>query len=691
MNKRSVLKTFLLAGTMLAMFSGCGQSPEAPVKVLMIGNACTRDCMYYLPGLAQLGNTAVEAAYLDGGDLSLRDHAHNLTFHKGSYDYYEADSNGKWVHTQNALVLGDVLAQKQWDVVILQHHTYACGFTSTYNSDLEYLLDAIRAKSGAKVYWNVPWAMEGSVTGAYRDALLLYYDGEPDLQYNAIIRCTEQHISGENATFREKFAGWIPTGFALEQLRAALPEGTGVTVNGYNLTPELGRFTAAATILKTLFPDMAPLNPDAVAQVLAATKEASDAVRPTEAQLTLALTAVERVCSMTNVPQEKAVTLHKVGSNIDTVVCRTPAPTKTHFPDGVVLADGTMIVGAYENVAHKPDIDIGEGQGAGGRIVIWRGTENASQWHYDEPLLVIDEKQMEAWGLAKFSDRYAEIEAGNMNYAIYGDPRDPNFNIVYTDINGDGTAEEVLLLTFWMRYRTEKVDTLPTSITGYLCYSTDGGSSWSVPQVMLRGDGVTSVIKRGNLASYADGQIAVPYYRGTTAGCLLMEFDSAQRKWVLLRDTAIPNLAPEESEKFNEVSLVAPKPETDILYAYCRENGTMLLSGDRGMTWKLIANEEGLIHQPGFAILDEDHIFVTWAMPQRPRATYGKVFHLDGDWNDTSRVLIYDSLDLTSHDIGDPSCILLPDGRLIVISYDTAYRCIVGVYVDPTEPQWQPK
>ena len=162
-----------------------------------------------------------------------------------------------------------------------------------------------------------------------------------------------------------------------------------------------------------------------------------------------------------------------------------------------------------------------------------------------------------------------------------------------------------------------------------------------------------------------------------------MEYDVGAKEWCLLHDSEVANFAPEEGENFNEVSFVAPDPDADAVYAYCRENGIVLRSDDRGNSWELLANEDGLIHQPGFTVLDKDSVFVTWALTSvRPRPTYGKVFHVNKGWEATKAELIYASPVTERHDAADPSCALLQDGRVLVVSYDTAFRSIVGNFVE---------
>lgn len=701
--KRSALILCILI-CCLALLPGC-TSPKTdatkqPLKVLAIGNSYSRDCMYYLSSLAALDGYTIESAYLDAENATLRDHAHNLTFYSQVYTFWRSGDDGTMA-SHGTTSIGDALEQYTWDVIILQHHPYAAGFPTTYNSDLEYLLDYLSKKTDAKIYWNMPWAMEdGKREDAYAAGFATYYDNSQALMYNAIVDCIDKYIAGPSATFKDSLDGFIPTGTAIQNLRGTLSHDKSLTRNGANLSFDIGRLCASMTLVKTLLPeyDTSRIIPESVANFLNTSKYDS-AIGETdsssyvyeESHLVLAVDAVNAACQLTPLPTKLNTDLAPTSSNADITPLQLTAPMKAYFPDAATLSDGTVIIGVYENVSHKPDIGLGDAQACGGRLVVFRSRDNGATWDYDAPLLIVDESQMEAWGLSKTSDRFSSISAGRFDYPISIDPRDPNFGIVNTDLTGDGVIDEVLLFTFWVRIRMETLTGIKATNKGYLCWSTDGGNTWSEPQQLQRSTPTIPVLKRGNIASFSNRQILIPCYSSNTAAGLLMEYSIEQGKWILLKDSIVLNYSPSESENFNEVSFVAPDPDSDTVFAYCRDNGTVLKSEDRGSSWILIGNEPGLIHQPGFAVIDTDRVFTTWALPKRPRNTYGKVFYVNGDWKDTQAQLIYESSDPILHDMADPSCILLADGRILTVSYDTAYRSIVGVYIDLTDSKWLPK
>jgi len=652
--KRFVLFTlcFLLV---LCPLVGCEKiSTQTPpgdtMNILAIGSY-GKDILTYLEPLAAAGGYPVNAAYLDVPGSTLRTLAKAFSSNSNSFTYYEADGTA---FTSQEGVTADEILSRDWDVVILQQAVVFSGFRSTYDADLKYLTDFIHDKTDAKLYWNMSWAAEDSLTDETLSTFYNYYDA--GTMYNAIIDCLETGIVGNEA-----FSGWIPSGAVIEQIRG---QYGAMTANGHNLSAEEGLLAASLTTINTLLPDY-DLKKATCDQI------SGDA-------LSVIISAVESNCKSGTIPKKTEVAAIPANENADITIGQAVSPMRLHFPDLAVLNDGTVIVGAYENIYHKPTEGYQEGVG---RLLLWSSSDNGATWNYDAPLLIIDQAQIEAWGLAELSNRYEAIQSGNTNYVFMADPRDPNLSVVNADMDGDGAAEEVLLYTFWIKFYTET----QTTNKCYMIHSTDGGRTWSMPQNLVQVTGI-DIVKRGDIASFSNGQILIPYYKGKRAGGLLMEYDPGLGEWVLLHDSEVTNFETEESENFNEVSFVATNPDSNTVFAYCRENGTVLRSDDRGVTWDLLANEDGLIHQPGFTVLDENRAYVTWALTAvRPRPTYGKVFDVTKGWDATTAQLHYASPVTERHDTGDPSCALLADGRVLVICYDTAYRSVVGVYVDPNK------
>lgn len=679
------------------------QVGETPIRVLSIGNSFSRDCLYYLSNLASKTGKRIEAVYLEKDGGTLRHHADNLA--DGDLDYAQWKSNaytGQWTQLPQTS-LASALEQWNWDFILLHQGVVSVGFPGTYNSDLEYLSDYIKtAQPHAKLLWNMTWALrDGHITQDDGADFHKYYGSNEQVMYNAIVKCLEQFILKDSTAFDD----WIPTGVAIQNLRKTLDHDLRLTRDGVNLSLDIGRLTAAMTLLASIYPETDwNLIPYEQLATMIDTDKLDEGICAIDKSkyvfnmdhIPLVIDAVESACSLDSTPATFVVT-QPVSENAEITIAQAEAPLLLHFPDVKMLpSDGTLIAAAYENVAHypsravdsvHPDDAMEEGVG---RLLVWRSKADSQTIDTENPILIVDQGQIEAWGIGTTSSRYKRLQRdSNASYLVMCDPRDPNLAVINTDLDGNGTEDEVLLFTFWIRYYDQ--DGNEPAIRLYLITGTRQYDQWqwSTPQMLESPQFNTQwLCKRGDIASFADGSILIPYYCGSKVGTLHMEWNSETKDWKLLRDSEIPNLAPEESTKFNEVSLCVPNPVSNTVYAFCRDNGSIMRSDNRGISWTEVGNEDGLIHQPGFAVIEQDRVFAVWTRNQPARPIIGKLFCLDKDWQDTTAQVVYMSPNAAKHDMGDPSAVLLKNGRILVVGYDTAYRSIIGMIEDPNDVKW---
>lgn len=575
--------------------------------------------------------------------------------------------------------LHQLLQQGDWDAIVLRQFAPSAGLSSTFNGDLDCLLDYFADFCpGAKVYWDMPWAF-GENTTVFPGFFSTYYDSSQAVMFNCIARCVADHVlAGE---FAHRLAGWVPTGAVIQHLRRVW--GRELTTDGFHLDDQ-GQWAVALTALHTLFPELAldAVQPEGDTKQW---KDVLDAVGHCCAQLTHAPEALDE-------PEPR--TIEQEGKLGEFTALRAAAPNKLFFPDMVRLKDGTMLMGVYEHNCHAPHngarTEHYAREGAG-RILVLRGSADGKQWDYDHPLLVVDEVNMAKWGIVQTRGRYQRLQRGETDYCIISDPRDPNLGLVHADLTGDGEKDEVIVLTVWMcNYYPTFSDHQVFTIQ-----SADGGLTWYPPQEMEREDGFIP-LKRGDMAVFGNGEMLFPYYslrrESSRVGVLHLRWDVQAKRWRRIGDYAIPNFAPWEgnSFNFNEVSLVIPDPSNEDVYGYVRESGSVMRSQDRGRTWQEVGVEPGLIHQPGFAPMDGRRVFSTWARTVIPRSIYGKLFFPKAGWSHTLTREMYASPNTAPHDMADPSCKQLADGRILVFCYDTTYRAIIGTIIDPEEERFQP-
>ena len=575
--------------------------------------------------------------------------------------------------------LHQLLLQGDWDVILLRQFAPSAGLQSTFNGDVDCLMDYFADFCpGAKVYWDMPWAFEAN-SSVFPGYFNCYYNSSQSLMFNSIVRCVEhQVLDGE---FGHCFAGWIPTGAVIQRLRQVW--GRELTVDGFHLD-DWGQWADALTALHVLMPQasLSDLSP-----------------RGDGKQWSELLEAVDFCCKeLPNVPalleEPEVRNIEHEGKPGDFTALQVPAPLELLFPDMVRLKDGRLLMGVYEHNCHAPHSNaktqVYAQQGAG-RILVLEGSADGKHWDYEHPLLVVDEVNMAKWGMAQTRGRYERLKRGETDYCIISDPRDPNLGLVYADATGNGEKDEIVVLTVWMcNYYPHLSDHQVFTIQ-----SADGGRTWFPPQEMEREDGCIP-LKRGDIAVFDNGEILFPYYslrrESSRVGALHLKWDVQTKRWQRIGDYAIPNFAPWEgnSYNFNAVSLVVPDPKTDVVYGFVRERGSVICSQNRGKTWQEVGLEPGLIHQPGFAIVDGCRVFTTWARSVLPRTIYGKLFCPKAGWSHSLTQEIYASPDTAPHDMADPSCLLLADGRILVFCYDVTYRSIVGDIIDPEEERFKP-
>ena len=705
------------------------QIGQTPVRILSIGNDISNNVMTHLSYLARLYGLHYQTDYLESGSTTIRDHAYNLA--EGNAVYTQTTSNaatGALRIKADSATIQSAVESADWDYIILHQAPIEAGFGGTYNEDLQYLLDYLAdVQPNAKVYWNMNWAFLNGSNGAngnfsnsavtHDENYAKFYRSDYRIMHNAFVSNLEEYIVGDDAKFGSSnptgFGGWFPVGEVVNRVRSSVGVFTHTSSDFYSLN-DVGKVAAGLAILKTLDPglDLSTVTPSDISGI--ATVE--------DAKLTTIHNAVATATAHSgtagNVPSKLKVSktdTSDIASSYpgSVILGQEDLPMILHFPDTKVTSDGTVWACAYVNTVHYPDPgsknpDHPMWQGVGD-LIVWTGTQDytTARWQasYENPSLVISQELLEQWGCTEISGRYDLLKSDpGAGYTVMADPRDGNFGVVNTDIDGDGVREEVLLFTFWIRYYDQDGDQCPHRLFMTWATKEDGRWVWADRcQELKPANSHGSIGKRGDITAFSDGTILIPCYGssvgvpvgatyGTTSSfAMYMKFDTDKGKWVELYSYDIPNLDSDEDPSINEVSLVAPDPDSNTVYAFTREAGTILVSYDRGQIWKKLANEEGICQQPGFTILDKDRVFVTWAMSPSPRKTYGKVFYVHEGWEQSKTQLIYASPTTAYHDSADPSCALLPNGKVLIVSYDTPYQAIVGVFEDPGDPKYMAK
>lgn len=222
---------------MLSTFAFAAEKTEAPeeLKILAIGNSFSVDAMQYLWDIANDGGVKVVLGNLYIGGCSLDTHAKNIAASSAAYDYYK-NTNGTFVKTPSTSVQ-TAIADEEWDIVTVQQASNYSGVASSY-SKLGDILDYLAtAAPDADVYFHMTWAYQSDSTHSG----FANYNKNQMTMYNSILSAVDSEVKTES-----RIVGIIPSGTAIQNLRTSYLGDT-VTRDGYHLSYDLGRYTAALT------------------------------------------------------------------------------------------------------------------------------------------------------------------------------------------------------------------------------------------------------------------------------------------------------------------------------------------------------------------------------------------------------------------------------------------------------------
>ena len=243
-------KTFtLMLLASLALFS-CGKGPAGPgepegplpeqnnaISVLAIGNSFSVDGMEYLYDILKAaGEEKVFLGNLYISGCTLETHDGHFKADDAAYTYY-TNSTGTWNKATAYKPLA-ALEEREWDIITLQQASGISGKGDTFDPYLTDLVSIVKEKCpDAKLYWHMTWAYQGNST----HSAFPNYGSDQMTMYNAIVNAVRQKV-----LTKEEFVKVIPSGTAIQNLRTSL-YGDTVTRDGYHLSYDVGRLTAALT------------------------------------------------------------------------------------------------------------------------------------------------------------------------------------------------------------------------------------------------------------------------------------------------------------------------------------------------------------------------------------------------------------------------------------------------------------
>lgn len=249
------------------------QEPDT-LRILGVGNSFTDDGMMYLPFVLQaagIKNVVLGRLYIGG--CTLERQVKEYESNSPSYVYTKSVGNNWTTVSKNATLLDGLLDEK-WDILVVQQASGVSGMYESYQPWLDRLIEILRfncRNAGATIAWQQTWAYStNSNHPEYPN-----YEQNQLAMYKDIMACNERLME------ETPIDVVIPTGTAIQNLRAAMQDARDFTRDGYHLNYKMGRYTAACTWFQAL---IAPVFRTSVEGNLSRLKGSSQVLTDEEAE-----------------------------------------------------------------------------------------------------------------------------------------------------------------------------------------------------------------------------------------------------------------------------------------------------------------------------------------------------------------------------------------------------------------------
>ncbi len=229
------------------------------LRVLMIGNSFSQDTVAWLAQIAKdvgFAPSDIAIGNLMIGGCTLQMHYQNAQSNEKAYlfDYYVG---GQWTYgfVGKEVAMKEGIRYTDWDFICLQQQSGNSGNIASYNSDLDGMIEYVKAnaiKKDVKLVWNMTWAYPTGSTWFGGN-----YNNDQMTMYNSIVDAVQKKI-----VTNDNFCTFSPAGTAIQNGRTSYigddyPTDGDDTLNEWNrdgahLSVYEGRFTSALTMFCTL-------------------------------------------------------------------------------------------------------------------------------------------------------------------------------------------------------------------------------------------------------------------------------------------------------------------------------------------------------------------------------------------------------------------------------------------------------
>lgn len=211
------------------------------IKILTIGNSFSLDAaQYYLPELLKSMGINATIGNLSIAGCTLEKHWDNIQNNKGAYDFYRHVNGKSYVNSK--IKLSNVIKLENWDIITIQQGSALSFDYNSYVPYLQNILEWVRERSDAKIYFHQTWAYS-------KDAFStdLFAEKDPQLEMYQQIVATVIRAKDEHPLIYDI----IPSGTAIQNGRTS-SLGDTFNVDSFHLEKTYGRLTATFTWLEKL-------------------------------------------------------------------------------------------------------------------------------------------------------------------------------------------------------------------------------------------------------------------------------------------------------------------------------------------------------------------------------------------------------------------------------------------------------
>lgn len=230
----------LLSLLIFVSFNAIGQNfcKHDTIRILAIGNSFSVDAVeQHLYQIAKADSIELIIGNLYIGGCSLKRHYTNISFNFPDYEYHKIKNEIK-TDTRKC-TLEKALTDEKWDYVSLQQVSYDAGDITTFKPYLGSLIRYVQNRlPKVKFIYHMTWAYARNSTHKEFPK----YSKSQSKMYFSIVSTTQEVLK----TYKQ-FNLLVPSGTAIQNMRAIKKIGDSLCRDGYHLNYNFGRYTAACT------------------------------------------------------------------------------------------------------------------------------------------------------------------------------------------------------------------------------------------------------------------------------------------------------------------------------------------------------------------------------------------------------------------------------------------------------------